>query len=857
MSDNEYERFEITDYDLDNEFNPNRSRKKQTKQHQIYGIWADDSDNDDDEESSGRRRGGRKGRMGLGSSGSRSKDYTAPVNFVAGGIQQAGKKKDKNKVETEEDKENPITDEEDEINARPGFGIGARPTLMDVDSAHTSEESEEEQLSRKQTQQKPSYYKPNQVGSSNVGAWEQHTRGIGAKLLLQMGYKPGKGLGKDLQGISQPVEAHVRKGRGAIGAYGPETAASVGGKGQKPQIDEDVREAKEFKEKLNKWKKAGDSKQDKSSKRYYYKSVEEVLEKGKSANYIISDKLSKKLGNVPVIDMTGPEKRILSGYHAIGQSKVMDEDLYDLNEQPKKSGTAFALPELMHNLSLIVNMCEQDIISLDSAQNSASEKQSCLEQEKKQLEEIVKLESDHINTLDKVLSLVDELTNNESDLNIDRAEKIFLELQQNYAAEYKQFGLGDLAAGIIAPLLKNHLSEWKPLDNPTLYMDLIKKWRSILESQNDTQNETRSNIFDPYSSLVWAGVIPSFRSCAEFWDPKQHQSMAALLDCWAPLFPTWILDSVLEQLILPRMSTAVKNWDPLTDTVPIHIWILPWNSILGHKMEEFIFPTIREKLGNALQAWMPQDRSARAMLTPWKGAFDDSEMQVFLLQHIIPKLQMVLSEFVINPLQQDLEPWNQVWEWHELIPAIQMAQLLDKYFFPKWMQVLVLWLNQSPDYSEISRWYSGWKSMFSEEILREPSVKEHLRRALEIMHRATDQISTTLPMNSGNNMGANITATPVPPPPQPPPPPSLLDLQVPAPTQLDFKELVSRKCAERGVLFAPLPGRRELGKQIYRVGKLYCYIDRNVCMISDSTFKNWIPTPLQPMIERAITGILN
>jgi len=39
MSDNDYERFEITDYDLDNEFNINRPRGRQSRHQQIYGMY--------------------------------------------------------------------------------------------------------------------------------------------------------------------------------------------------------------------------------------------------------------------------------------------------------------------------------------------------------------------------------------------------------------------------------------------------------------------------------------------------------------------------------------------------------------------------------------------------------------------------------------------------------------------------------------------------------------------------------------------------------------------------------------------------------------------------------------------------
>lgn len=45
--------------------------------------------------------------------------------------------------------------------------------------------------------------------SEPLGRWEEHTRGIGSKLMTQMGYVLGTGLGKRSDGRIDPVEATV------------------------------------------------------------------------------------------------------------------------------------------------------------------------------------------------------------------------------------------------------------------------------------------------------------------------------------------------------------------------------------------------------------------------------------------------------------------------------------------------------------------------------------------------------------------------------------------------------------------------------------------------------------------------
>lgn len=57
--------------------------------------------------------------------------------------------------------------------------------------------------------------------------------------------------------------------------------------------------------------------------------------------------------------------------------------------------------------------------------------------------------------------------------------------------------------------------------------------------------------------------------------------MIELLETWMPVLPTWVMENILDQLVLPRLMQEVENWNPLTDTMPIHAWLHPWLPLMG------------------------------------------------------------------------------------------------------------------------------------------------------------------------------------------------------------------------------------------------------------------------------------
>lgn len=130
----------------------------------------------------------------------------------------------------------------------------------------------------------------------------------------------------------------------------------------------------------------------------------------------------------------------------------------------------------------------------------------------------------------------------------------------------------------------------------------------------------------------------------------------------------------------------MDNWNPLTDTVPIHSWIHPWLPLMQARLEPLYSP-VRSKLSSALQKWHPSDASAKLILQPWKEVLTPGSWEAFMLRNIVPKLGMCLGELVINPHQQHMDAFYWVMDWEGMISVSSLVGLLEKHFFPKWLQV--------------------------------------------------------------------------------------------------------------------------------------------------------------------------
>ncbi len=97
--------------------------------------------------------------------------------------------------------------------------------------------------------------------------------------------------------------------------------------------------------------------------------------------------------------MTGREERVLSGYHAIAAAKQRpdEDDVADDGMGVRMDRRQnFEIPELIHNINMLLDNCEEDLISADRRLKYHKNKVDVLKSEEEKLAKLVEREKEDV-----------------------------------------------------------------------------------------------------------------------------------------------------------------------------------------------------------------------------------------------------------------------------------------------------------------------------------------------------------------------------------------------------------------------------------------------------------------------------
>ncbi|GAA0158752.1 RNA splicing factor [Lithospermum erythrorhizon] len=811
-------------------YSKRKSKAAQSKDDALYGVFASGDSDSDYEGSGSKKRRKNKDRA----------DFTKPVNFVSIGEVKPTEEIDKNvKAQSSFDE-----DDADRMGSGLGFSTGAssgKPSDLFGKISNYGDQSEEDaeelptafgkkitegaRLRREEKEKSTMAKKSAPLGKKDivkgdVGTFEKHTKGIGMKLLEKMGYKGG-GLGKNEQGITAPVEAKLRPKNMGMGFNDYKEVGLPSLKElEEKRAPSLPHQAAEVLPKEKRW-----SKQARRQKKVYV-TAEELLVKKQEQGIDVVQK---------VFDMRGPQVRVLT-------------NLENLNAEEKARENDIPMPELQHNVRLIVDLVELDIQKIDRDLRNERETVVALQQEKEHLQSEASRQKHQLDSMETIVNVLDQISERSSSglLTLESLAEAFVDLQSRYTEEYKLCNLSRIACSYAVPLLIRVFQGWDPLRDPTHGLEVMSQWKNLLQGETEIFSDTAS----PYTQLFMEVVFPAVRiSGTNTWQARDPEPMLKYLESWEELLPTSVLQTILDNVVMPKLLAAVESWDPRRETIPIHSWVHPWLLLLGTKLGA-CYHTIRHRLESVLHAWHPSDKSAFMILEPWKRVFDPSSWEQLMVRFIIPKLITVMHEFQINPANQQLDQFHWVQTWFPVIPINHMLHLMD-VFFNKWQEVLYQWLCSNPNFEEVTKWYLGWKSLLPQELLANEHVRYRLNVGLDMMNQAVEGLQVVPPGLRENISYLRVLEQ------------RQFESQKKAGVQtqqqssaafgdapeMSLKEVIEVHAQNNGLLFKPKHGRMHDGHQIYAFGNITITIDSFNQKVYAQVEDRWALVSLEQLLE--------
>ena len=677
--------------------------------------------------------------------------------------------------------------------------------------------------------------------ANDVGSFEKHTKGIGMKLLEKMGYKKGEGLGKGASGITRALETTLRPKNMGMGfnnfkenVNDPTSTRAKDESGEEASEDDmDVDEATRARDIAKKaqeqtmWKKRNDLRRQKRE----YKTAEELLaEEQENAQDAKSVKLATEKLNI--IDMRGAHAQVVNA-NELHKSRVISADDDDL-----------MLPELQHNLKLIVDLAENDITKLDGKIRSEKDTLEILRREKMRLSKQATAHADLAERTKSALKVVEECdglsksVKNSEDFSA--LTSAWVNVVKQYPEEFFSHRLNRLALAHAAPYVRNLFKDWDPSKQPMHGVEEIRPWRKLLSPERIPDKYKGVFEDDSFDTLLREPLLKRLRPIiTSQWDPTRASDILDFIEAWSDVMSEALLRELTHALILPRLQRRVAEWQPTQERVALHSWFHPWLPLL-HKNLKDLYPSIRQKFTMALVEWEASDSSALALLKPWARVFEPKDWSSLMRRCITPKLEDALAMLQINPSNQVLEPLKCVLKWEPMLGSSAFITLLEQHFFRKWHTALHAWLSTgSANFDEVTQWYLGWKTVFPEELLAHERMRVQLNVALDMMNQAASGDGVVMPNIAAAQPNAD----------------RVTDERKPHPMdepQFTLKEMIEQFANSHDMEFVPNPsGRRHDGLAVYTFGGVNVVVDAAREAIRAYVDGEWIPISLDQLLERA------
>ncbi|KAF8074956.1 GC-rich sequence DNA-binding factor-like protein-domain-containing protein [Lyophyllum atratum] len=571
---------------------------------------------------------------------------------------------------------------------------------------------------------------------------------FGARMLSRMGWQAGTGLGAAGEGIVTPVESKLRPQKMGIAFKGfkektEQSKLEARRRGEVVSDDEDAK-TKKFRKKVKEQeqKRSDVWKRPKKVKtKLEHKTYEQILAEAGQETPVVG------LGQI--IDATGAVPREVSS-------------LADVSLTPWSTLTdPTRIPEVRHNIRLIADACKTDLDGLAREAKALEQRKQFAAQEDARLRKKVADEAELIERLQKVQLVANDINAKAKELasvyevSLEPFSPLFYTLVDQFSREFERYRLDEIVVAAIAPLIRRMVANWDPLEDPSAFVSTFRTWRRALrvnavekapESQVDVYGSKTVQavpvpteaLMTPFESLLWNVWLPRVRtSINNNWIPEVPLPAVKLYEAWSTFLPPFIRDNLLDQLILPKVQKTIADWHPRRE-VSLQAIVFPWLPHVGLRLEDLLGDA-RRKVKSMLRGWTVGDK-VPAELPAWKEMFEGGEWDSMLLKYIVPKLGATLrDDFRINPRDQKMEPLQHVLEWANIIRPSIYSQILETEFFPKWLDVLHVWLIQPRvSFEEVAQWYSFWKGTFPEAVQNMPGVSRGFTRGLQLMNKAIE-----------------------------------------------------------------------------------------------------------------------